>query len=257
MPITVSSTQCRLSAPNAESIAERVDEHGFCVAEGVVTYAECARLRAALELFINVESLQGLSASGHQRVSYLAAKHPAFLNALCHPIVLDVWRTLLSKDLICSTFTANVLWPGAIDGDWHVDHPYWTLTQPYQSLPLTGQCIWPLDGFTQDNGATVGIAGSHRRDHRPPNLQGDWSDHAEALTAPPGSVLFAHGAWWHASRRNRTNAIRAALLVTYTHTFCVPQDDMRRQLEYIDAPTDLVVELLGGKQYEPGIQIPH
>jgi ectoine hydroxylase-related dioxygenase (phytanoyl-CoA dioxygenase family) len=159
--------------------------------------------------------------------------------------------------VICSTFTANVLSPGAVDGIWHVDHPYWTLTQPYPDLPLAGQCIWPLDDFTVESGATVGIPGSHRRDHPPPNPEGDWSDHAEVMTAPRGSVIFAHGAWWHASRRNQTDRLRSALLVTYTHTFCVPQDELRGQLAYIDAPNDLVVQLLGGNQYQPGTVWPH
>jgi ectoine hydroxylase-related dioxygenase (phytanoyl-CoA dioxygenase family) len=100
-------------------------------------------------------------------VLHILAKDPVFIEALVHPLVLAVWRKYLTEDLICSTFTANTLWPGAVEQYWHADHPYWTLTPPWPTIPLAGQCIWFLDDFTVENGATAGIPGSHRANRLP------------------------------------------------------------------------------------------
>jgi len=46
---------------------------------------------------------------------------------------------------------------------WHADCPYWALEPPWPTGRLTGQTIWMLDDFTEENGATGIVPGSHRR----------------------------------------------------------------------------------------------
>jgi ectoine hydroxylase-related dioxygenase (phytanoyl-CoA dioxygenase family) len=254
--MTTTDSTLGVSQEQIDRIITEVDERGYCVVEGVLGQKRVNRIRAVLETLLHAEKEQNLHPTGHQRVLHLAAKHPVFLEPLCHPLIIAVWRQYLSADLTCSTFTANALWPQATEQYWHADHPYWTLTPPYPAIPLTGQCIWFLDDFTEENGATAGIPGTHRANHLP-ELEGRWTDEAEILTGPRGSVIFAHGAWWHTSRPNRTDRLRSALLVTYTHTFCVPQEDMHAQLAHITEPSNLVKQLLGGNQYQPSRGFPY
>lgn len=245
----VKPTDLNVDGRQVDEIVAAIDKRGYCLVEGVLPAASVDRIREVLERFLHAEKAQNLHPSGHQRVLHLVAKDPIFLEPLIHPLVIATWKRYLSEDLICSTFTANTLWPGSTEQYWHADHPYWTLTSPFPVIPLAGQCIWFLDDFSVENGATAGIPGSHR-EGRLPSLESRWTDAAEILTGPRGSVIFAHGAWWHTSRPNRTEMSRSALLVTYTHTFCIPQEEMRMQLPHINEPSELVTQLLGGKQYQ-------
>jgi ectoine hydroxylase-related dioxygenase (phytanoyl-CoA dioxygenase family) len=252
----VKSADLDFDERQVDEIAAAIDERGYCLVKGVLPAEYVDRIRDVLERFLYAEKAQNLHPSGHQRVLHLAAKDPVFLEPLTHPLVIAAWKRYLSEDLICSTFTANTLWPGATEQYWHADHPYWTLTSPFPVMPLTGQCIWFLDDFAVENGATAGIPGSHR-EGRLPSLGSNWTDAAEILTGPRGSVILADGAWWHTSRPNQTELPRSALLVTYTHTYCVPQEDMRMQLSVVKEPSELITQLLGGKQYQPHRGFPY
>jgi ectoine hydroxylase-related dioxygenase (phytanoyl-CoA dioxygenase family) len=187
---------------------------------------------------------------------HLLMKAPIFVSLLCDPFVLAVWRRYLGADIICSTMSANALWPKSTELYWHVDHPYWTMTEPYPTYPLTGQVIWMIDDFTIANGATAGIRNSHRQPTLP-RLAEQWTDDATILTGRRGSVIFADGAWWHTSRPNTSSKTRCAVLTTYIRSYCVPQEDMRMQLEAMKRPSALVKDLLGGNQYMARRELPY
>lgn len=196
-------------------------------------------------------------ASGHHRVLHLAAKHPAFVDLMCHPVAMQVWERVLGTDFICSTWTSNTVLPRSGAPYWHVDHPYWTIAAPYQvDPPLTGQTIWCLDEFTEDNGATLFIPGSHRRPYMPEHA-GDYDHEGVIVEAPRGSVILSHGACWHSMGTNHTDRSRTAIFGRYARSFIVPQEDMKLQLPAIEAPSPLVQRLLGAAQYVPQKGFPY
>lgn len=230
---------------------------GFCVVPAVLPPDRCRAVRRVLGRLMRAEKAQHLLPSGHQRVMHLLAKDPIFVEVLTSPLVLAVWRRYLGDDMICSTMSANVLWPRSTELYWHVDHPYWTVAPPYPvDPPLSGQAIWMIDDFTIANGATAGIPGSHRR-RQLPTLGEHWTDEAAVLTGKAGSVILADGAWWHTSRPNTTARARTAVLTTYIRSYCVTQEDMRAQLATLRRPTKLVRHLLGGNQYQARTELPY
>ena len=54
-------------------------------------------------------------------------------------------------------------------------------------------------------------------------------------------------------RPNTSNAARSALLGMYTRPIYVTQEDMRAQLADLDNPSDLVRQLMGANQHQPGV----
>jgi ectoine hydroxylase-related dioxygenase (phytanoyl-CoA dioxygenase family) len=239
-----------------DRVAGIIRDVGFCVVPSLVPPRRCAELRAVLQRLLTAEKSQNLHASGHQRILHLLVKDRIFTELLCSPFVIAVWRRYLGDDMICSTMTANALWPRSTELYWHVDHPYWTMSQPYPVYPLSGQAIWMIDDFTEANGATAGIAGSHRRPTLP-ELGEHWTDEATVLTGGRGSVILADGAWWHTSRPNTSRRTRFAVLTTYIRSYCITQEDMRMQLKAFRNPPALVKHLLGGNQYLPRRDFPY
>ena len=66
-----------------------------------------------------------------------------------------------------------------------------------------------------------------------------------------GSVVFAHGAWYHTARPNITDRSRTVLLGMYLKHCFIPQEDMYGQLAKIENPSEMVKKMMGGNQHQP------
>jgi ectoine hydroxylase-related dioxygenase (phytanoyl-CoA dioxygenase family) len=253
-------------------IIDTIEEVGYCVLPSVLSTDEAdgmrrvidtlrqreGRLAAEVALDGNDEGLKahGPIQVGHQRVVHIAAKHRAFLELLCHPVPLAIWERMLGADCICSTWTSNTVLPKGGKRHWHVDHPYWTMVPPFPAEPLTGQTIWCLDDFTEDNGATRFIPGSHRHTWLPDHARDQVQD-GDVVVAPRGSVILAHGACWHSMGRNESDAPRTAVFGRFARSYIIPQEEMRLQLAGFESPSALVQRLFGANQYLPSKGIPY
>ena len=239
-----------------DAIIAQMDERGYCTIEGVITTEEADRARAILEKFLEAERNEDAERNRSQRVGRIAVKHPLFLELMCHPLVLAVWRRYLGEDVICSTWTANTILPGHVRHHWHSDFPYHRLEPPWPAGNFTGQTIWMLDDFTVENGATAIAPYSHRRLHPPPDKD-EWRADGEIVTGTRGSVVVAHGAYWHTARPNTTGRQRSCLLGMYIRPCFTTQEDMRGQLAEIEDPSETVRQLMGAYQYQPRNILPY
>lgn len=73
--------------------------------------------------------------------------------------------------------------------------------------------MWALDDFTEENGGTRVVPGSHRvlRSWHLPDLSG-W----ESTVMPKGSALFYMGSTWHGGGANKSDAPRMGIINTYS-----------------------------------------
>ncbi|HJP29074.1 MAG TPA: phytanoyl-CoA dioxygenase family protein [Candidatus Latescibacteria bacterium] len=232
-------------------ILEQIDTLGYCVVPNVIGTDEADRARGILHQLLAAEITDEARQAGTQRVGSLATKDPMFLELLCHPLVIEVWQRLLGEDIICSSWSANTLYPGHDRMGWHADYPYWSKQPPWPAGHLAGQTVWMLDDFTLENGATAVVPGSHRKGHPPEEPRNRWRDDGQVVTGQRGSVVLAHGAWWHTSRANHSDAPRSCLLGMYIMPWFLPQENMGAQLAELETPSELVAQLLGGNQHQP------
>ena len=72
--------------------------------------------------------------------------------------------------------------------------------------------MWAITDFTEANGATRLIPGSHKADHSP-----EYGGTYESIAAemPKGSVLVWHGSLWHGGGANRTDVRRIGVAMNY------------------------------------------
>jgi ectoine hydroxylase-related dioxygenase (phytanoyl-CoA dioxygenase family) len=85
-----------------------------------------------------------------------------------------------------------------------------------------------LDDFTEENGATHVLSGSHHRCDAPTEAEFDAG--FERLTGKAGSVVLFNSYLWHRGGLNRTQRPRVALTLSYGPAFIKPQMDYARLL---------------------------
>jgi ectoine hydroxylase-related dioxygenase (phytanoyl-CoA dioxygenase family) len=109
--------------------------------------------------------------------------------------------------------------------------------------------MWALDDFTEDNGATRFIPGSHRWvDGRP-----DGDEEMVHAVMPAGSVLFYLGKLWHGGGANRTDRPRLGVILEYVAAWLRPQENhiLAVPRETVAQMPERLQELLGYNIYPP------
>lgn len=111
-------------------------------------------------------------------------------------------------------------WAGAVaDGDFHIMNS-----------------MWCLDDFTDKNGATRCVPGSHRSGRSPMDDLGDPTlDHPDQilLTAPAGSVIIFNAHLWHGATLNTTDQRRRGMTMSYARRDEPQQLDQKAYLRTV------------------------
>ncbi len=237
--------------PTIPRLIEKLAADGFVIVPNALDPVTLAEAQEAVAQILEQEKTEKDREGLSKRSFGIAVKHPVFRRMACHPLVVEVWQAYLGEDMLLSTWSSNTVLPGAGGMNWHADHPYWAMKEPWPQGVLAGQTLWMLDDFNEANGATGLVPRSHLLCHKPDcDPQAPHPDQVLA-EASAGSVLLFDGRLWHSSRPNQTSAPRTCLLGMYIRACCVPMEEMRQQLELFPEPTEWETQIFGGKQRQP------
>ena len=135
-----------------------------------------------------------------------------------HPRVLAVLDRLLKPNYLLSQLQVINIAPGEDRQLLHFDDGMYPIPRPRP--PLGASTIWAVDAFTDDNGATVVIPGSHLWGPRKPAP----ADGEVSIVMPAGSCLFFLGTVWHGGGANRSEQDRLAVTAQYCEPWLRPQE---------------------------------
>ena len=139
-----------------------------------------------------------------------------------HAGVLPVVEAVLDRGCLISSLSSIAIDPGETAQPIHADDQLIPLPKPHP--PLVCNTMWAITDFTEANGATRLVPGSHRADHDPDPFAAHETIAAEMAR---GSVLVWVGSLWHGGGANTTDERRVGLAMNYCAGFIRQQENQQ------------------------------
>ena len=204
----------KLSEQDIARHVTEIREQGYSVVENAIEPELVADLRAALDHHIETtgHGYSNTKFEGTQtiRIYNLLAHAPIFQSIPIHHNTLPIAEGALDKELQLSSLSAIILGPDQEAQPVHSDTQQINLPRPHPTISLN--CMWAITDFTEANGATRIVPGSHKYDSHPPY---DAPVETVAAEMPAGSVMFFDSALWHGGGRNTTSERRYGIANYY------------------------------------------
>ena len=213
--------------PDPAAALQDLAEHGCAVLSGVLDPETTGSLRDQIEERSARERAAGTAwfSHGNQRIFMLLNRGADFVKLAEHPVGLEVAERVLGPDLLLSSITANIACPGNEAQQLHADQQY--VHEPWPH-PLTVQLVWMLDDFTEANGATRVVPGSHLWGRTPSGPEPE----SVRMLGEAGSLGFIDGRVWHGTSPNTTsNERRRGIFAYYCAPYLRQQENVFRSLD--------------------------
>ncbi|KAJ3497584.1 hypothetical protein NLG97_g1788 [Lecanicillium saksenae] len=236
-------------------LIEHTLEHGYVIIPNAFSKAEIEDAKHELQR-LSEQPAPGPASSGGRnafegyqtnRIYALLNKSRVFDKFPLHPDVLALNDYFLDDGFLVTAFHSIDIRPNEDAQSIHHDDQYIKIPRPH---PPYGTAIMiALDDYTETNGSTVIIPGSHKWDSE---RQPDRSE-AVPVVMPAGSIVYFLGTLWHGGGQNRSDRGRQALTVQYCMSWMRQLENQLLAVDWDkleDIPPRLV-EMMGYKVGNP------
>jgi len=209
-----------------DNALQEIDEVGYTILEGVIEpdlvdalVYDLDRLEGELGAAPATNSFEGTKTV---RIYNLLAHGPDFARIPVHPAILPVVERVLDPGLLISSLSSIAIGPGETAQPVHADDQVIPLPKPHPATVCN--TMWALTDFTEANGATRVVPGSHRADRSP-----DYGHPYDTVPAEmaKGSVLVWHGSLWHGGGANTTDTRRVGIAMNYCAGYIRQQENQQ------------------------------
>jgi ectoine hydroxylase-related dioxygenase (phytanoyl-CoA dioxygenase family) len=203
----------------------RIDEQGYTVVEEAIEPALLDELTDALgrletELGI-VPAENDFEGRQTVRIYNLLVHGPVFERVPIHERVLPVVEGVLDPGCLLSSLSSIAIGPDETAQPIHADDQLIPIPKPHP--PTVCNTMWALTDFTEANGATRLVPGTHRE--QSPDYGRDYDSIPAEM--PRGSVLIWHGSLWHGGGANTSGERRVGLACNYCAGYIRQQENQQ------------------------------
>ena len=208
---------------------ERIRRDGSTIVENAIEDSLISSLHEALaRLERELDARPAMNGfEGHKTVriyNLLAFGHP-FTDVPVHVSVLPIVEQILDPGCLVSSLSSIAIDPEEIAQPIHADDMVMPVAKPH--VPFVCNSMWALTDFTDENGATRLVPGSHLKDN--PVYGGTYETVPAVMKR--GSVLIWDGALWHGGGANRTGTRRTGIAMNYCAGFIRQQENQQLGLD--------------------------
>ena len=212
----------------------RIEADGFTIVEDAVEEelldeldAELHRLELDLGIVPARNEFEGTQTV---RIYNLLVHGKAFERIPVHANVLPVVEGVLDRGCLISSLSSIAICQGETPQPIHADDQLMPIPKPHP--PTVCNTMWAVTDFTDANGATRLVPGSHLADANP-DYGGDYDTVAAEMAK--GSVLVWHGSLWHGGGANATDQRRYGIAMNYCAGYIRQQENQQ-----LGVPQELV-----------------
>ena len=209
-------------------LLQQLDDDGYVILPRLLPPAKVEVIKDALAPYLQgkLKGRNDFEGYESERVYALLAKSPVFGELAAHPLVLDVCEPILGPNFMLSACLAINSHPGENAQPLHFDDSFYRIPRPRPAYGVSA--FWAIDDFTDSNGATEIIPGSHKWGSDAPigvNFYDAFvngktvpvEDHPdlEKVVMPAGSLMLTPGTLWHRGGANNSQGSRLAITPQY------------------------------------------
>jgi ectoine hydroxylase-related dioxygenase (phytanoyl-CoA dioxygenase family) len=144
----------------------------------------------------------------NQRIYGLVHKAPIWGRIATNTTLLQLVHHILGERVSLFAMQVHIVGKGGYM-HMHIDQDY---IKPSIPFPVIATALLMLDDFTEQNGATKVVPGSHVAQRWPDS---DAKERAISVTGKAGTIAVYDGFLWHGTGVNETDQPRHALLASY------------------------------------------
>jgi hypothetical protein len=219
---------------NGDEVASVLARDGCAIVERVAGKEILDRVRTELGPHLDATPYGPDDFTGRRtrRTGGLVARSATCRELVTHPIVLGAVQGILGHATSFQLHLTQVIAIGPGEPAQPVHRDQWAFDFfPFPSgYEVQCNTIWALTDFTEANGATRLIAGSHRLEDRREFAYED----TEPAEMPAGSVLFYTGSLYHGAGANRSDHVRSGINITYAVSWLRQEEN-----QYLSCPPDV------------------
>ncbi|MEM8662154.1 MAG: phytanoyl-CoA dioxygenase family protein [Pseudomonadota bacterium] len=221
----------------------QLQRDGYIILHEMVSQQQLDALRKQAQQHLEHQGRNSFEGERTQRIYAVPEKMRSADPFIEHPLVLaHLDRLLLPNYLLSQAQVINIQHSSPAQ-PLHLDDAFYPWPRPRPAISVA--TVFAIDDFTENNGATVAIPGSHRwgQDRGPRS-----SDKKIKAVMPSGSCILFMGNLWHGGGENSSGANRLGLTAQYCEpwartqenfflsvsreTVCEVSENMRRMLGY-------------------------
>lgn len=207
----------------------QLETDGYTVVERLIDDATVDALlgavRSAEARHHSAPSNNRFEGSRTVRTYNLLARDEVFRQIPVQPQVLTLIESMLGPQCLVSSIASISIAPGERAQVIHSDDQIQPLARPH--VATVANSMWALTDFTEANGATRVVLGSHLFDHGPDYFADAPERPSIAAEMPRGSVLVWHGSTWHGGGANRSDDTRVGIAMNYCAGYIRQQENQQ------------------------------
>jgi ectoine hydroxylase-related dioxygenase (phytanoyl-CoA dioxygenase family) len=239
------------SGSEADSVADAIRRDGAVIVDHAADLRLLDQIQEELAPYLDATPTgpDDFSGSNTRRTGSLIARSPASRDLVMHPLALGTVRNFLGHATNFQLHLTQAIAIGAGETAQPIHRDQWA----FDFFPFPPgyevQCntIWAQTDFTEANGATRVVVGSHQRE----DGLAFGLDDTEPAEMERGSVLFYSGSVYHGGGANHTDSTRVGLNITYNVAWLRQEEN-----QYLSVPREIAetlpIDLLRLMGYDRG-----
>jgi len=211
---------------------------GACIVERLVSPELIDRLQGELLPWLEATrpGPDRFSGRNTRRTGGLIARSETARDLVRHPLVLATAKQVLHRARNFQLHLTQVIAIGPGEPAQAIHRDQWAFDFfPFpKGYEIQCNTLWAMTDFSEENGATRVIPGSHRFEDRLELAESD----TEPAEMEQGSALLYTGALYHGGGANRSDAARLGLNITYALSWLRQEEN-----QYLSVPLEIAREL--------------